>query len=140
MRAHVLITDPAEGHEFVDNHALAEALAVIPTEGTIIVTNDLRYPAQGFNRDDRQMQIPALFGHQAFGANFVYEEYSLSDERREAQNLLRTTEWSEAIEQAARKYQWTHLLIREDYVHPSLIPLEQVFDNGTYSVFRFGSY
>jgi hypothetical protein len=64
-----LLRDPASGNDFVDNRSLAEALAVIPTHGTIIVTNDLRYPAGNFTRDDRQMQIPALFGHQAFAVN-----------------------------------------------------------------------
>jgi hypothetical protein len=135
--ARVLVVRPKLGHEFVDNRLLGEALSTIPRENTIIVTNDLRYPAEGFSRDDRQMQIPALFGHQAFAVNFAYETYPFSDERRAAQNLLREAEWSEAIEEAARRHRWTHLLIREDYIHPALIPLERVFDNGTYSVFRF---
>ena len=136
---HVLITDPAEGHEFVDNHALAEALAVIPTDGTIIVTNDLRYPAQGFDRENRQMQIPALFGHQAFAVNYFNEAYAFSRERRELQTLLQAEEWTGAIEQAARTYRWTHLIIRNDYMHPDPIPLDRMFDNGLYSVFRFGT-
>ena len=136
---HVLITTPAQGHEFVDNHALAEALAVIPTEGTLIVTNDLRYPAQRFDRDNRQMQIPALFGHQAFAVNYEYEAYAFSLERRELQNLLQAEDWTGAIEQAARAYRWTHLIIRNDYEHPDPIPLDRIFDNGIYSVFRFGT-
>jgi hypothetical protein len=136
--AHILIVDPERGHEFVDNHSLAEALAVIPTEGSIIVTNDLRYPAEGFGRENRQMQIPALFGHQAFAVNYAYEIYPFSRQRLELQKLLESEQWTDAIDQAAHTYHWTHLIIRQDYAHPDPIPLEQIFDNGLYSVFRFG--
>jgi hypothetical protein len=137
--AHIVTVDPERGHEFVDNHSLAEALAVIPTDGTMIVTNDLRYPTEGFGRENRQMQIPALFGHQAFAVNYVYEIYAFSPERLELQKLLEAEQWTDAIEQAARTYHWTHLLIRKDYTHPEPIPLERIFDNGLYSVFRFGA-
>ena len=137
--AGVLITAPARAHEFVDNHPLAEALAVIPTRGTIIVTNDLRYPTDGFDRENLQMQIPVLFGHQAFAVNYMYEAYAFTRERMEPQLLLEAEKWTDAIKQAARTYGWTHLVIRNDYVHPDPIPLEQIFDNGLYSVFRFGT-
>lgn len=132
-----LLRDPASGHDFVDNRSLAEALAVIPTRGTLIVTNDLRYPANDFGRHERQMQIPALFGHQAFAVNYSYEQYPFSDERRELQRLLEQPEWLGAISDAARAYHWTHLVIRKDHVHPDPIPLEQVFANQHYAVFRF---
>jgi hypothetical protein len=132
-----LIVEPELGHEFVDNRSLAEALAVIPTNGTVIVTNDLRYPADGFRRGNRQMQIPALFGHQAFAVNYAYEWYSFSEERQDLQKLLSTKTWSDAIIQAAREHRWTHLIIRKDYVHPAAIPLELIFENGAYLVFRF---
>jgi hypothetical protein len=133
--AHVLIVDPSGGHEFVDNRPLAEALSVIPVEGTLVVTNDLRYPADGFWRDNRQMQIPALFGHRAFAVNFEYEDYHASPTRRQAQGLLQQGNWTDAIDRAAREHGWTHLLIRNDYKHPDPIPLDKVFDNGTYSVY-----
>src|SRR5262245_59314825 len=41
----MVLSVPQNGNDFVDNRSLAEALAVIPTAGTVIVTNDLRYPA-----------------------------------------------------------------------------------------------
>jgi hypothetical protein len=129
-----LVSDPESGHEFVDNRSLAEALVAIPTTGTVIVTNDLRYPAQNFTRDYRQMQIPALFGHQAFAVNYAHEAV---EERRPLQQLLQQPAWSEAIMEAARLHRWTHLLIRKDYVHPTPIPLERVFENRSYAVFRF---
>ena len=128
------VSDPESGHEFVDNRSLAEALAVIPTTGTIVVTNDLRYPAQNFTRDYRQMQIPALYGHQAYAVNYAHEAV---EERRPLQQLLQQPEWSDAIMEAARMHRWTHLLIRKDYGHPAPIPLQRVFENQLYAVFRF---
>jgi hypothetical protein len=133
----LLVRNPEGGHEFVDNRSLATALAVIPTKGTVIVTNDLRYPAQNFSRDERQMQIPALFGHQAFAVNYAYEVVPSARERRELQQLLQQPAWSDRILEAARTHRWTHLVIRKDYVHPSPIPLEQIFENEFYAVFRF---
>jgi len=132
-----LAREPERGHEYVDNRPLAAALAAIPVAGTLIVTNDLRYPADGFSRDDRQMQIPALFGHTAFAVNFAYEHYGFSEARRAAQNLVRAAEWDVRIAGAAREHGWSHLLIRQDYPHPSSIPLPKLFDNGTYAVYRF---
>ena len=129
-----LLRFPESGHEFADNRQIAEALATIPTSGTIIVTNDLRYPADNFGREDRQMQIPAIFGHQAFSANFSYEPV---DERRPLQELLQRPQWSDAIAVAARQYHWTHLLIHKDYVHPKPIPLRRTFENGSYAVYEF---
>lgn len=130
----LLLRNPESGNDFVDNRSVAEALAAIPTNGTIIVTNDLRYPAGHFTRDDRQMQIPALFGHQAFAVNYAHEAV---EERRHLQDLLRRPEWSDAILEAARTYHWTHLVIRKDYVYPAPIPLEEIFENQFYAVFRF---
>lgn len=129
-----LAGDARAGHEMADSRSIAEALAVVPVRGSVIVTNDLRYPADGFSRDDRQLQIPALFGHQAYSANFSYEPI---DDRRPQQRLLQAPAWSEAIVEAARRHGWTHLLIRKDYVHPEPIPLPRQFDNADYAVYRF---
>lgn len=129
-----LLDDPVSGHEFVDNAAMAEALAAIPKEGSLIVTNDLRYPADGFARDDRQMQIPALFGHQGFVLNFSYEQI---EARRPIQRLLQQPAWDEAIRDAARQYGWTHFVVRKAAVHPRPVPLTLVFENGEYAVHRF---
>jgi hypothetical protein len=80
------------------------------------------------------MQIPALFGHQAFAVNYAHESV---EERRTLQDLLRQPNWSDAIVDAARTHRWTHLLVRKDYVHPAPIPLEQLFGNDFYAVYRF---
>jgi hypothetical protein len=135
--AGVLIEQPARGHEFADNRAIGEALAVIPTRDTLLVTNDLRYPADDFKRENLQMQIPSLFGHQAFAVNYMYEAYPFSEERKKLQRLLEAEQWTSALDEAARTHRWTHLVIRKDYPHPEPIPLERVFDSTLYSVFRF---
>ena len=130
----LIVRDPESGNDFVDNRSLAEALAAIPTDGTMLVTNDLRYPAGNFTRDYRQMQIPALFGHQAFAVNYAHEAV---EERRPLQQLLQQPEWSDAILEAASQYGWTHLLVRKDYAHPQPIPLPRIFENEFYAVYGF---
>ena len=135
--SYLLVRNPENGHEFVDNRPLADALSRIPTEGTVVVTNDLRYPAQNFSRRERQMQIPALFGHQAFAVNYAYEVVPSAAERRGLQALLQSTRWSDAISEAARRHGWTHFLVRKDYAHPEPIPLERTYENEAYAVFGF---
>ena len=135
----LLLREPQSGHEFVDNRSIAAALASIPVKGSVIVTNDLRYPAQNFGRENRQMQIPSLFGHQAFAVNSAYEVYEFSSHRGELQKLLTSGEWSNAIDEAATTNGWTHLLIRKDFAHPSPIPFEPLFENDSYAVYRFDS-
>ena len=130
----LLLRAPESGNDFVDNRSLAAALTVVPTKGTIIVTNDLRYPAGNFTRDYRQMQIPAISGHQAFAVNYAHEAV---EERRPLQQLLQQPAWSDDILDAAMKYKWTHLLVRKDYAHPDPIPLRMIFENESYSVFQF---
>jgi len=133
----VLVEAPQAAHEFVDNHALGEALRVIPVDGSLLVTNDLRYPAGGFARTNRQMQIPALFGHQAFAINYAYEVYGFSPERMALQKLLEQEDWTSAIDDAARRHGWTHFIVRKDASHPRDIPLTRIFDSPEYEVFRF---
>ena len=135
--ARILIVHPEQGHEYVDNRPIAAALRAIPVRDSLIVTNDLRYPAEGFSRDLRQMQIPALFGHQAFAVNYSYESYPFSRNRAALQKLLQSDQWTAEIDEAAKMYGWTHLLIRKDYVHPEMIPLTRLFDSELYSVYRF---
>jgi hypothetical protein len=132
-----VIVEPEKGHEFVDNRAIGSALAGIPLAGSVIVTNDLRYPADEFRRDNRQLQIPALFGHQAFAVNYQYETYPFSPERMKLQQLLQADRWTPDVEKAARTFGWTHFLVRNDYPHPAPIPLHRTFDSGPYSVYRF---
>ena len=54
--------------------------------------------------------------------------------------VIAGTAWSarmQSVSESARAYHWTHFLVRKDYAHPVPIPLEQVFENRDYAVFRF---
>ena len=137
MHALKMYFQPESGHEYVDNRAIAEALSRIPVPKSVIVTNDLRYPANGYKRDQRQMQIPANFGHQAYAANTVYEVYPDVGQRLAWQSLLAKATWDPAIVEIARDQGWTHLLIHKDAPHPSRIPLIKLFDGRSYSVYAF---
>jgi hypothetical protein len=130
----LIVRDPQSGNDFVDNRVLGEVLSKVPTAGTMLVTNDLRYPAGNFTRDYRQMQIPALFGHQAFAVNYAHEAV---EERRPLQQLLQQPEWSGALLEVAAQHGWTHFLVRKDYAHPEPIPLKLIVENEVYAVYRF---
>ena len=137
MHALKLYFQPESGHEYVDNRAIAKALVSIPVPESVIVTNDLRYPANNYKRDQRQMQIPAIFGHQAYAANTVYEVYTDVGQRLAWQRLLANSTWDPEIVEIARDQGWTHLLINKGAPHPSRIPLKMLFDNTNYSVYAF---
>jgi len=134
-QALIYIVRPELGHEYVDNRQIAEALAKIPVEGSVIATNDLRYPANDFRRDQRQMQIPAIFGHQAFAANTSFEPYPEAAERVALQMKLQAPLWDPRILLAARKAGWTHILIHKLAPYPQDIPLRMIFENERYAVY-----
>ncbi len=67
-----LFVNPEFGHEFCDNKLLASALKKIPVKGSVLATNDLRYPAENFLRDGNQFQFSTLFGHQMKVSNMSY--------------------------------------------------------------------
>lgn len=134
-QALIYIVRPELGHEYVDNRPIAEALAKIPVKGSVIATNDLRYPANDFRRDQRQMQIPAIFGHQAFAANTSFEPYPEAAERVALQMRLQAPLWDPSILPAARKAGWTHILIHKLAPYPQDIPLNKIFENERYAVY-----
>ncbi len=67
-----LFVHPEIGHEFCDNQLLANTLKKIPVKGSVLATNDLRYPAENFLRDGNQFQFSALYGHQSKVSNMSY--------------------------------------------------------------------
>ena len=133
----IVLLRPEAGHEFVDNRAIAEALTRIPVADSVIVTNDLRYPADDFKRVFRQMQIPTLFGHQAYAANTAYETYAEAPLRDALQQVLAADTWDSKIHQIAREQGWTHLLIHKPAPHPRAIPLVKLFENQRSAVYAF---
>ena len=133
----VYLFSPEMGHEYVDNRPLAEALQHIPLENSMIVVNDFHYPSQNYRRDLRQMQIPALFGHQAYAVNFEYVHYPDSKYRLKIQQRFRRSKWDASLEQIAEKSGWTDLIIFRNFPHPDDIPLPLVFENDLCQVYSF---
>jgi len=126
------------GEQAMDNGDLTAALAVIPIAGSVIVTNDLRSPAENYKRPDRQTQVPAIFGHQCFLITPAYD-LALPDieVKKAAQELLQAPTWSPDIAANVRRYGWTHFLVHKSAPFPGDIPLQRVYDSATYSVYRF---
>lgn len=136
----VSLVSPARGHEYVENKDLAQALARVPLKGTLLVTNDFHYPAQNNKRDLRQLQFPALFGHQMYAVNFIYERYGDSGRRLAEQNRFRQESWDPDLESLARTHGWTHLVICRSAPHAKDIPLPLVFQNRAYQVYAFSPH
>jgi hypothetical protein len=130
---------PAVGYERADNASIVAALAAIPVDRALIVTNDTRYPATNFAAHDLQMQIPGIFGHHAYFVDAVNDRFEDSEARRAKQEMLRERIWQPQLLQVAKAEGWTHLLIRRDYPHAEPIPLRLVFENADYQVFAFQS-
>ena len=127
-------------HElYVDNTPIAEALATIPVEGSVIVTNDFKFPPGSKQSKNVQAQIPALFGHQAYAANFEFERYPDSIKRLELQQkFFQKPVWKHGrTETVAKQLGWTHLLIYRNAPHPASIPLLLSFENEFYQVYEF---
>ncbi len=131
----IYLVRPELGHEYVDNRPIAEALSRIPLDGSVIATNDLRYPANHFKRDQRQMQIPALFGHQAYAVNTSFEPYPEAPDRLSEQRILTESIWDPTVLSIAGERGWTHILIHKLAPHPRDIPLEKTFENERYAVY-----
>ena len=55
-----------------DNTQLAEVLGCVPLDNSVVITNDLRYPADNYKRVNRQMQLSSLFGHTFYNAELTY--------------------------------------------------------------------
>ena len=130
----LMATAPAQAHEYADNRSIAAALETIPVAGSIVATNDLRYPANGSWRDLRQFQIPAVWGHQAFGVP-GYDRYQGWERRVLLQWALRTTSPSCMALQDLAAAGVTHILIHKTVEHPASLPLPKTHESAGYAVY-----
>jgi hypothetical protein len=108
------VKDPSTGHEYVNNILIADALKEIPINSSLIITNDFRYPADNYIRDLRQLQLPAIYGHQLYASNWIYSgNRHVTDayQRLSEQRLIRATDWNPIIYTLAKEHGWTHLLL-----------------------------
>lgn len=134
-----ILRDPINGHEYCNNDSIAQALQGIPTSNTLIATNDLRYPANSYKRDNRQFQISALFGHRAFNAEMSYTEFMIKefDDRKKITEHLKSGCWDQLqINELIRKHNITHILIHKSYPYSKNIPFHNVFENSDYIVYN----
>ena len=83
------------------------------------------------------MQIPALFGHQAYAANTVYEVYPDVGRRIALQKVLANPIWDPEIIKISRDQGWTHLVVHKPTPHPLQIPLRKLLENTSYVVYAF---
>ena len=142
-----LLNHPEDVDEYVDNRPLAAVLSKVPVEGTLLVSNDLRYPANNFARDERQHQLAALYGHVVFNAELKFSrslQTSTEDsrqvyaDRKKAQPLFTQKTWqARAINDLVSRYPITHLLIHRPYPHPQDIPLPVLVETDEYIVYVF---
>ena len=134
----LMLTAPELAHEHVDNRQIAAALAAIPVQGSIVASNDLRYPANDYARDLTQYQIPAVMGHQAFALP-GYDRYTGWDERVLLQRALaQPTVPCETLEELARRGV-THILLHTKWSHPASLPLAKTYQGVAYVVYELGS-
>ena len=126
-----------------------EAGRVLPAV-PIVVTNDFNYVTW----PDSNPAIPALFGHQAFathprifpgpsGYNKRVSRIWLQEKRLGDKFTKENMAFFRETMIIAKKFGWTHFLLKK-HSDPDRaprdsrsIPLEKIFENQTYAVFRF---
>ena len=120
-------------------------------EKTLLVTNDFRY-LKWWNS---QPVIPALFGHPAYGVHLRHfpgpDGVNRKGERRILEQLSRLSRsfsienptFAAVTHKRAKEASWTHFLLRKDLddglppVNSAEVPLELLYENERYAVFRF---
>jgi uncharacterized membrane-anchored protein len=131
------LTGNWSGFQYVDNRNIAEALHQIPVAKTVLVSNDLRYPAYTDSDDLRQVQIPAIYGHQAYASNFKYEHAPGYEEKKKQYRLLQKTNWDRSLNKAVLENNWSVFLVKKGVPFPTDGPFDKTFENQEYAVYMF---
>lgn len=137
---HVVSARPEKGHEYANNRSIADALRHIPLRDTLIVTNDLRYPANDYSRNLKQFQLAGIFGHRNLASNLLYGGLGVEELSMYAgiMQLFQKDPWpGTQVGYVLEKFPVTHLLIHKAYRHAHEIPLKLVYENREYAVYRF---
>lgn len=82
------LIDTHRWNEVVIVDQLASCLKDIPTEKTLLVVNDLAYPASDYRRGGLAHHVAAIFGHQMLAGNKVYERRFINENNYIAQSVL----------------------------------------------------
>lgn len=132
------LADPRRGDMNVDTSSLAEILRRVPIKDSLIVASDLRYPVIDFRYVDKNPLISALYGHRCYLCNWDGDQDIAGADQRFAEvKLLRTETWPPELSSIAAKNGWTHLIVRKDGPHAKVIPLQLVYENNDYQLYRF---
>ena len=145
--------------KYNDNRLLAEAMWVIPLEGTVVVTEELKYRPSGGTPTSAKSQranalFSSLFGHQMFSSwDRVF--YHTEKQRESIQRAVRLQEYhldlnfnkeeiafSNKTKRVAKENGWTHFLLK---LEPDIerarksddVPLEMLFANSEWAVYKF---
>ena len=138
---YLLINHPSKGYEYCNNRKLGEILKKIPREGSILATNDIRYPANDYLRKNHNYAISGTLGHQSVCSNMRH----ISNSGKYMQNiklikLLGSNKWDEQIMQLCKTFKVTHIIIHKNYNYPKNIPFEKTFENSDYIIFQTYKY
>jgi hypothetical protein len=148
--------DPSYGPNSSSNKLLAEVLLNVPVKGSLLVTNDLRYPSidESERFEGHATPLFSTFGHKGFNLDPYAPIYSyrasnwkleknrvptkLIQDQLDIQKLLTADVWpSKKMKDLHRKYGFTHLVIRKDYPHAIDVPLEKLRENSDYAIYKF---
>ncbi len=77
---------PAYYSEMVDVKKVKEVLSAAPLD-SVIATNQHAYPVEDNRRKYRNVLYPALFGHQFYASNFVYNNLHTKQDRRRLEDM-----------------------------------------------------
>jgi hypothetical protein len=141
-----IISDERLGYEYVNNRKIAEILREIPLTDTLIVSNSLDYPSKLTPEkigDNRQFQISAIFGHNAFNAGDKYLRWKETSKKRSNdklrfQEFLVAPTWNqEGIDSFLLQYPITHLLIDLNSPYPTEIPLTVIAKSQDFILYQF---
>ena len=144
------------GKSHYENHGQAAGRKILKPEDKCgprpnVVTNDFRFG----NWPDSQPQIPALFGHQAYGVHLRHFPGPLGFNREgaariEAQLMHLSRDFNksnpkfvERTKTLAQERGWRYFLLRKDLddglplIDSTTIPLKKIYENARYAVFKF---
>lgn len=142
--------NPMSGHEVVDNTQLAEVLGCVPLDNSVVITNDLRYPADNYKRVNRQMQLSSLFGHTFYNAELTYiatgfpgtvnERILFLQDRHRLTNLLCNGEVKlDEVSKELKIKGVSHVLIHKGFNHLNFDESGVLCENEKYAVIQLSN-
>ncbi len=136
------ILRPDSVHEVAEDRGLFEVLGRIPTNGTLLIANDLADPANDYGAPLQGMLLTAYRGHAFYVANLRYVHYVRDDARDRLQALQRFfgTPWSPWHSDWLKRTGVTHVLVHDrcssSWANQEGIPLRRLGSNGGWTAYQ----